>query len=76
MLDASTGERHPGSAAMYAHLDSSAEHQAVTRLFELARAGAVDNVEYNQLDSLVYSRLLEAYECDQGGIRNGGESIS
>ena len=61
---------------MYAHLDSNAEHEAVTRLFELARAGAVDNIEFNQLDSLVYSRLLETYDCNQDGIGRGGESIS
>ena len=58
---------------MHTNLDTSAEHEAVTRLFELARNGAVDNVEFNQLDSLVYSRLLEAYDFDQTG---GGESIS
>ena len=61
---------------MHAILDTSAEHQAVTRLFELARAGTIDNIEFNQLDSLVYSRLLQAYECDQDGIGTGGESIS
>lgn len=52
---------------MYTHPDASAEHQAVTRLFELARAGTVDNVEFDQLDSLVYSRLLETYDCDPSG---------
>ncbi len=57
-------------------IDSSAGHEAVTRLFDLVRSGDVDNVEFNQLDSLVYSRLLETYECDQGGIGTGGESIS
>lgn len=60
---------------MHATLDTSAEHEAVTRLFDLARAGAIDNVEFNQLDSLVYSRLLEAYDYDQAGT-GGGESIS
>ena len=56
--------------------DSNAGHDAVTRLYDLARSGDVDNVEFNQLDSLVYSRLLQAYECDQDGIGTGGESIS
>lgn len=55
---------------------ANAGHDAVTRLFDLVRAGEVDNVEFNQLDSLVYSRLLEAYDCDKDGIGNGGESIS
>lgn len=57
-------------------VDTSAGHEAVTRLFELVRSGDVDNVEFNQLDSLVYSRLLETYACDQDGLGCGGESIS
>lgn len=61
---------------MHAMTDTSAAHEAVTRLFDLSRSGDVDNVEFNQLDSLVYARLLQAYECDQDGIGTGGESIS
>lgn len=61
---------------MHAYIDTSAEHEAVTRLFDLVRAGEVDNIEYDQLDSLVYSRLLATYECDENGIGTGGESIS
>lgn len=57
-------------------IDASARHEAVTRLFDLARAGDVDNVEFNQLDSLVYAGLLETYDCDAAGIGCGGESIS
>ena len=53
-----------------------AESEAIPRLFELARAGQVDNLEFDQLDSLVYARLLEAYECDHNGVGCGGESIS
>lgn len=45
---------------MYDH-DENAEHQAVTRLFELARSGDIDNCEYSQLDSMVYGRLEQAY---------------
>lgn len=56
--------------------ENNAGHDAVTRLFDLVRSGNVDNVEFNQLDSLVYSRLLQAYECDQDGLGVGGESIS
>ncbi|MEN1959420.1 hypothetical protein WCE41_03620 [Luteimonas sp. MJ246] len=56
--------------------DTRAAHEAVTRLFDLSRSGEVDNVEFNQLDSLVYARLIQAYECDQAGIGAGGESIS
>lgn len=57
-------------------IDARAEHEAVTRLYDLVRAGEVDNVEFNQLDSLVYSRLLETYDCDREGLGCGAESIS
>ncbi|MGO1542396.1 MAG: hypothetical protein ACTHZI_07525 [Luteimonas sp.] len=40
---------------------SSAEHEAVNRLYELAREGDTDSGEYLQLDSLVYDSLLRAY---------------
>lgn len=55
---------------MHASLDTDPGHQAVTRLFELSCAGAIDNVEFDQLDSLVYSRLVETYERepDAGSI--------
>jgi len=53
-----------------------AESEAITRLFDLARAGEVDNLEFDQLDSLIYARLLQAYECDQNGVGCGGESMS
>ena len=55
---------------------SPAEHEAVNRLFDLARAGQVDSVEFDQLDSLVHARLLQAYDCDAGGLGTGAESIS
>ncbi|MGY0611464.1 MULTISPECIES: hypothetical protein [unclassified Luteimonas] len=61
---------------MHATTDTRAAHEAVTRLFDLSRSGEVDNVEFNQLDSLVYARLLQAYDCDQAGIGAGSESIS
>lgn len=41
--------------------DEIAEHQAVTRLFELVRNGQTDNTEFSQLDSLIYQRLLQTY---------------
>ena len=37
------------------------EHEAVTRLFELARSGDTENCEFSQLDALIYTRLEEAY---------------
>ena len=55
---------------------NGAEREAITRLFELARAGEVDNVEFDQLDSLVYTRLLQAYEGDRHGAGGATESIS
>lgn len=48
---------------MDASFDTDPGHQAVARLFDLARAGAIDDIEFNQLDSLVYSRLLQTYEA-------------
>ncbi len=48
---------------MYEH-DDNAEHEAMTRLFELARNGETDNCEYDQLDSMIYGRLEQAYGCD------------
>ncbi len=44
--------------------DENAEHQAVTRLFELTCSGEIDSCEYSQLDSLVYGRLEQAYGSD------------
>ena len=40
---------------------SSVEHEAVNRLYELAREGDTGSGEYLQLDSLVYDSLLRAY---------------
>ena len=52
---------------MYEH-DENAEHEAMVRLFELARNGETDNCEYDQLDSMIYGRLEQAYA--------GGESVA
>ncbi len=47
---------------MYDHDESPEhEHEAVIRLFELARSGDTDNCEYSQLDAMIYTRLEEAY---------------
>jgi hypothetical protein len=55
--------------------DASAAQEAVSRLFDLSRAGSIDNIEFNQLDSLVYARLLETYARDvDGGIDGGGST--
>lgn len=51
---------------MHASLDNDPGHQAVARLFDLAREGATDAVEFNQLDSLVYARFVEAYAGEPG----------
>jgi hypothetical protein len=39
----------------------TSEHEAVERLFELARNGDIDNREFHELDCLVQQGLLEAY---------------
>lgn len=48
-------------------------HDAVTRLFDLVCNGDVDNLEFAQLDSLVYGRLQRTYDPGRDGAR---ESIS
>lgn len=55
-------------------ITSSTEHQAVTRLFELARSGEVDNLEFAQLDTMIYERLQRTYDAE--GACNLTESIS
>lgn len=40
------------------------EHEAVTRLFELARSGDTENCEFSQLDAMIYTRLEKAYGSD------------
>src|SRR3546814_5572101 len=41
--------------------DENAEHEAMTRLFDLTRNGETDNCEYSQLNSMIYGRLEQAY---------------
>jgi len=56
---------------MYDH-DDNAEHEAVTRLFELARSGETENCEYSQLDSMIYHRLEQAYGRDEPAVHRSG----
>lgn len=42
-------------------IDSNTQHQAIGRLFELVRNGEVDNLEFTQLDSLIYGGLERTY---------------
>ncbi|WP_149101740.1 hypothetical protein [Luteimonas viscosa] len=42
-------------------IDSNTQHQAIGRLFELVRNGDVDNLEFTQLDSLIYGGLEQTY---------------
>ena len=50
----------------------NAEHEAVTRLFELARNGDTDNCEYSQLDAMIYGRLEQAYGSERpAAVRPG-----
>ena len=50
----------------------NAEHEAVTRLFELARNGETDNCEYSQLDSMIYGRLEQAYSGSEPAVLQAG----
>jgi len=54
-------------------MDSETQHQAIVRLYELVRNGDVDNLEFNQLDSLVYGGLEETYQVNDDG--HGHRSI-
>lgn len=45
--------------------DADTEHEAVTRLFDLARSGETDNCEYSQLDSMIYERLQQTYPVQE-----------
>lgn len=45
--------------------DSQAEHEAVTRLFELARSGDTENYEYSRLDSMIYAGLQQTYSAGE-----------
>ena len=38
------------------------------RLFELARNGEVDNLEFEQLDSLIYSSLEQTYRVTEADL--------
>ena len=52
-------------------IDSETQHQAIVRLYELVRSGDVDNLEFSQLDSLVYGGLEQTYQVndDEHGQR-------
>jgi len=50
-------------------IDSDTQHQAVVRLFELARNGEVDNTEFEQLDSLIYGGLEQTYRVTAADLQ-------
>lgn len=43
----------------------SIQHQAIHRLFDLSCRGEVENMEFVQLDSMVYAGLERAYPVDE-----------
>ena len=49
-------------------IDSATQHQAIGRLFDLVRNGDVDNLEYSQLDSLIYGGLEKTYHVSDADI--------
>lgn len=59
---------------MYEH-DENAEHEAMVRLFELARSGETDNCEYDQLDSMIYGRLEQAYAGNEPAAVQATDAI-
>lgn len=49
------------SEIAYAAETGANEQEAINRLFELAQDGKTGNDEYQQLESLVYSRFIRSY---------------
>lgn len=49
-------------------IDPATEHQAVNRLFELSRNGELDNLEFTQLDALIYERLQQTYRVTTSDV--------
>lgn len=41
---------------------SANEHDAINRLFDLARDGKTSNTEFAQLESMVYDRFIQSYD--------------
>lgn len=50
-------------------IDPATEHQAVNRLFELSRNGELDNLEFTQLDALIYERLQQTYRVSANDMQ-------
>lgn len=50
-------------------IDSSVQHQAINRLFDLVRNGDVDTLEFSQLDSLIYSGLEQTYQVNDADLQ-------
>lgn len=51
-------------------IDSSTRHEAVNRLFDLVRNGDIDNLEFSQLDSLIYGGLEQTYRVTDTEIEH------
>lgn len=49
-------------------IDSITQHQAINRLFDLVRNGEVENLEFSQLDSLIYGGLEQTYRVTDADI--------
>ena len=49
-------------------IDSTTQHQAINRLFELVRDGDVENLEFSQLDSLIYGGLERTYQVTEADV--------
>ncbi|MDH5832476.1 hypothetical protein [Luteimonas kalidii] len=48
-------------------IDHATQQQAIVRLFDLVRNGDVDNLEFSQLDSLIYGALEQTYQVTDAG---------
>ncbi|WP_119718387.1 hypothetical protein [Cognatilysobacter tabacisoli] len=49
--------------------DSASDDFLIHRLYELAMAGGDGSSEWQRLDEVVYTRLIDAYGCEAPDLR-------
>lgn len=49
--------------------DAASDDFLIHRLYDLAMAGGDDSSEWQRLDEVVYTRLIDAYACQAPDLR-------
>ena len=49
--------------------DAASDDVLIQRLYELAMAGSHGSAEWQRLDEVVYTRLIDAYGCEAPDLR-------